>query len=463
MPADASPTALLARELAGRLDPRTGVSAPAHAWGVFEQGALVASGGSGDAEAMATRTAFRVASCTKSFTAASALLLADDGLLDLDEPLAEALDVPLRLIGPTGAAPTVRDALSMRAGLPTDDPWADRQESMSDDDFARLLGEGVRVMWTAGERYEYSNLGYAIVGRIIALRARMPFRRVVETRLLEPLGLTETGFDASVGAAGGAIAGFRAAPDGWERLPFTGPGAFSPIGGLFSTVADLSRWCGILAGSIDAGDALAASVSERMRHPHIRILGDPAGSGAWQAYGLGLVVRSDGVRRFLAHSGGYPGFSSFMTWEAGSGAGAVAFENATYAGVTAVVRDAMDAAFDSGVLPEPDAAAAEPWPETVQAAERVRATLATGTLDPDPLFDPCVELDRPFSWRRADLAGLIDAVGGVDRAGVLAHETPARAAWVMRGPTGAIRCSLMMTPHAEPRVQRLDVALLPDG
>ncbi|TPX05857.1 beta-lactamase family protein, partial [Schumannella luteola] len=129
--------------------------------------------------------------------------------LDLEQPLAEALDVPLRMIGRPTSAPTVRDALAMRAGFPTDDPWGDRQESLSDDDFAALLSEGVRMAWPAGRRYEYSNLGYAIVGRIIALRAGMPYRRFVETRLLAPLGLRGTGYTEAVGDA---VTGYRPGP-----------------------------------------------------------------------------------------------------------------------------------------------------------------------------------------------------------------------------------------------------------
>jgi len=451
----------LVSALRQEMQPRLSVRSPAQAWGVFDGARLVHVDGGGEV-ADPAHTAFRIASCTKSFTAASALLLADDGLLDLDEPLADALDVPLRLLGAAGPAPTVRDALSMRAGFPTDDPWADRQESLGDEAFAGLLSDGVRVMWPAGERYEYSNLGYAIVGRIIGVRAGMPFRRVVESRLLDPLGLNETGFDSSVVAAGGAIAGYRAAPDGWEALPFSGPGTFSPIGGLFSTVADLARWCGVLAGTVDSGGVLPASVSERMRHPHVAVAGDPRGPGEWQAYGLGLVLRHDSAgRRFVAHSGGYPGFSSFMTWESSTGVGAIAFENATYAGATLAVRSAMDAAFGSEPAVEPDAVESTPWPETVRAAEALRADLASGRLDDGiALFDDCVDLDRPFAWRRAELTEMIASIGGIDAVGDVTHATPARASWTLDGPDGGIRCSIMLTPHAEPRVQRLDLAVV---
>ena len=182
-----------------------------------------------------------------------------------------------------------------------------------------------------------------------------------------------------------------------------------------------------------------ATLTERMQHPETPVLGDPRGAGPWQAYGLGLVVRADGTgRRFLAHSGGYPGFSSFMTWEAGSGLGAVAFENATYAGVTAAVRAAMDAAFGSAPVGEPAAEAATPWPETVEAAERLRAALADGDARATgTLFDSCVGLDRPFAERRAELAELIADIGGIDRLGPITHDTPARAGWLLHGPRGA--------------------------
>lgn len=458
MPADA---ASLVGALTAEMGPRLGQRSPAQAWGVFEGDRLVHVRAGGGAVRLPAQTAFRIASCTKSFTAASALLLEADGLLDLDEPLASALDVPLRLIGDVGgAAPTVRDALAMRAGLPTDDPWADRQESLDDETFARMLGDGIRMMWPAGGRYEYSNLGYAIVGRIIGLRAGMPYRRVVETRLLEPLGLTGTGFDSTVPAEGGAIPGYRCAPSGWERLAFSGPGAFSPIGGLFSTVEDLARWCGVLAQAGELAGLLPAELTERMQAPETPVAGDPGGDGPWLAYGLGLVVRADSSgRRFVAHSGGYPGFSSFMTWEARSGVGAVAFENATYAGATGAVRAAMDAAFASEAPDEPVTPDAEPWPETVLAAERLRAELAEAMLPDDDRFDSCVGRDKPFEWRRAELDELIEAVGGVDELGPLTHRTPAHAAWTLRGPAGAIRCGILMTPLADIRVQRLDITL----
>ncbi len=450
---------ILTEQLAVHLAPRLGAVTPAHAWGVFDDGRLVHVRGGGMAEADAARTAFRIASCTKSFTAAAALLLAEDGVLDLDEPLADALDVPVRILGPGGPAPTVRDALTMRAGFPTDDPWGDRQEPLPDAAFAELLTRGVRTVWPARARFEYSNLGYAIVGRILGVRAGMPYRRFVETRLLEPLGLTGTGFDASVG---NTITGYRPGPTGWEPLPFSGPGAFSPIGGLFSTVTDLTRWCGVLSGAIDAGEVLPARLVERMRHPATAIAGNTAGDGPWSAYGLGLMVRADGVGRlFVGHSGGYPGFTTRMEWEQGSQLGAVVFENATYTGLTGLTQAVFSAAFGApDAMPaEPTPPAFAPWPETVAAAEAARAAFASGVLPDAELLDDCVALDAPLERRAAALAELVAGIGGVVTVGELEHETPARAHWELHGAHGTLRCGILMTPTARPRIQKLDVAV----
>ncbi len=450
---------LLAEQFVARLAPRLGSITPGHAWGVHEHGRLVHVQGGGLVGADAARTAFRIASCTKSFTAAAALLLADEGLLDLDEPLADALDTPLRILGPDGPAPTVRDALTMRAGFPTDDPWGDRQEPLSHTAFAELLARGVRAVWPAGSHYEYSNLGYAIVGRIIGLRAGAPYRRVVETRLLEPLGLGGTGFDSSVG---NAVTGYRPGPSGWEPLPFSAPGAFSPIGGLFSTVRDLARWCAVLAGSIDAAGVLPAHLTERMRHPDTPIAGDVTGDGPWQAYGLGLMVRSDGAGRlFVGHSGGYPGFTTRMEWEQGSQLGAVVFENASYTGLTGLAHAAFSAAFGSpDAVPAASAPPAfAPWPETVAAAEAARAAFAAGVLPDAELLDACVALDVPLERRAAALTELVAGIGGVVSVGELEHETSARAHWQLRGAHGTLRCGILMTPTAHPRIQKLDVAV----
>src|SRR4051795_1723795 len=96
-------------------------AAPRLAWGVLAGGELV---GGEDVD-----TAYRIASCTKSFTAAALLLLRDRGVLSLDAPITDFVpQAVLRLPSADSPVPSVRMLMSMSGGLPTDDPWADRQE-----------------------------------------------------------------------------------------------------------------------------------------------------------------------------------------------------------------------------------------------------------------------------------------------------------------------------------------------
>src|SRR6476659_860400 len=113
-------------------------SAPRLAWGVLAGGELV---GGDDVD-----TAYRIASCTKSFTAAALLLLRDRDLVDLDGPITDW--VPLLKLRPAGLpVPTLRQLLTMSGGLANDDPWADRQEAMCDEGFDSTCAGGVRLMW----------------------------------------------------------------------------------------------------------------------------------------------------------------------------------------------------------------------------------------------------------------------------------------------------------------------------
>ncbi|HKD89247.1 MAG TPA: serine hydrolase domain-containing protein, partial [Streptosporangiaceae bacterium] len=147
---------------------------PGLAYGVVAGGELVHSGGCGErwtgGPVPDAGTVFRIASMTKSFTATMVLLLRDQGALQLADP-AEGY-VPelsgVRLVSPDCPPITIRHLLTMTAGFTTDDPWGDRQQGLDPAVFARLLSSGgVRSAWAPGTVFEYSNLGYAILGRVI--------------------------------------------------------------------------------------------------------------------------------------------------------------------------------------------------------------------------------------------------------------------------------------------------------
>ncbi len=135
--------------------------APGIAFGVTLGGRLVHSGAFGSVCAEAPAAApnadsvFRVASMTKSFTAAAVLLLRDRGALSLDADIKTYLPEFNASGAPDGAPPlTLRLLLSMNAGLATDDPWGDRQEDIDAAAFGEMLARGFSYIHAPGTRYE---------------------------------------------------------------------------------------------------------------------------------------------------------------------------------------------------------------------------------------------------------------------------------------------------------------------
>jgi CubicO group peptidase (beta-lactamase class C family) len=194
---------------------------------------------------------FRIASMTKSFTAATVLSLRDDGRLALDDPIAIHLPMLASLRGPTADSPpiTIRHLLSMTAGFPTDDPWGDRQQGLDIEAFLGMAARGLSFAWTPGTRWEYSNLGYGLLGRIITAVAGVEYREVVRERLLTPLGMTSTGYLASEAPPARLAHGYVWRDEAFLEDPIEPYGALASMGGVFTTVRDLATW---VAGFIDA-------------------------------------------------------------------------------------------------------------------------------------------------------------------------------------------------------------------
>ncbi|WP_403022504.1 serine hydrolase domain-containing protein [Salinibacterium sp. GXW1014] len=442
-------------------------ASPSAAWGVFDRSGLVHSGSAGALRSGATPgpdTAYRIASCTKSFTAAALLALRDEGRLGLDDPVSahvpEFADVAL----PSADSPaiTLRMLLTMSGGLPTDDPWGDRQESMTEEELNALLAAGLSFDTIPGTTFSYSNLGYALLGRAIETASGTDYRAFVRERFLEPLGLSRTAFESDRYTGDEAAQGARHLDGQWDYVPFSGPGAFSPIGGLFSTVGDLARWAGWLADAFDpagSDERVLRRASRREMQQGQRIV--PGRSEHPMGYGLGLFVEHyENQGPVASHSGGYPGCSAHMRWSTELGLGVVAFENATFSRVPLATTKAFDSLLAT-VRPTRTGFQLERlWPETREAQATVTAFLADWNDDTARgLFTPNVEWDMPYPQRREALAAALRAVGGLTGAPARdeASVAPSQVSWSMPGHTGAVRVHIQLTPERPPRVQSLRV------
>ncbi len=462
---------------------------PAIAYGIVRDGELVHTAGFGHrslgAPAPDERTVFRIASMSKSFTASAILLLRDAGTLSLDDPAATYVpELAGWVNGAADAGPlTIRHLLTMTAGFPTDDPWGDRQQGLPLDEFDALLARGVSFNWAPGTRFEYSNLGYAILGRVIAAAAGGPYDEFIRTRLLAPLRMSRTGFAAEEFTAAERATGYRRGPDGWQEVPFDPYGAFAPMGGVFSCVADLATWSAGFAAAFPPDGAasraphpLAAASRRQMQLPQAvtgwrapdRIPGGPPVAPAY--YGFGLFVDEDpALGRVVSHSGGYPGFGSNMRWHPATGLAVIALGNGTYSAMHSLAELVLKAllspspAYQVALAPATPVAGG-PWPQTLAAADAVNALLKDwDDAAADALFTENVALDRPYRERRGDLALLRGRIGAfdVDAGRPAESDTPAQRRWWLAGERGTVAVTIQLNPERPPRVQSLTFAVPP--
>jgi CubicO group peptidase (beta-lactamase class C family) len=451
---------------------------PTIAYGVVVDGELVHVGGIADDghDVPGADHVFRIASMTKSFTAATIVLLRDEGELRLDDPVEMHVPELENLALPTADSPalTIRHLLTMSGGLPTDDPWADRQESMTSAEFDELLRTRLAFIAAPGTTFEYSNLGYSILGRVISNVAGTSYQEAVRTRFLQPLDMAQSTFDVFAVPDDRRMQGYRRVDGAWSPEPFTAPGEFSALGGLCSTVRDLSRWVGWLASAarhVGPTAPLSPASRREMMQQHRSIapaalLSVSEGTIELTAagYGFGLVVEQH--PRFgdiASHSGGYPGFGSHMRWHLATGTGVIALSNGTYSGMTRPASLALDAALHSFKAPS---RSVSPWSATWTTRRQVQRLLREWDDDlADELFADNVDLDEPRDRRRAAIAQAVDRVGPpvADVDDVIESQTAAALSWVTTCQRGSLRVSITMTPHEQPLLQTLSVRAVPNA
>ena len=415
-------------------------------------------------------TAFRIASCTKSFTAAMLLILRDRGKLDLDSPITAFVPAFVSTAPSSDpVTPTIRMLMTMSAGLPTDDPWGDRQESMTNAELTLLLRAGIPFVADPGTGFEYSNLGYVLLGQVIESVTGQPYITTVNSELLDPLGLTSTGYSRSDESSSALARGYRKSDGQWLGLPFSGPGVFSPMAGLFSTPHDLAKWARWLASALDPENVqpgpLSPASRREMQQIHRSIAAEPSeqhGPPKEHGYGFGLFVDKDPVwGTTVYHSGGYPGFSTHMRWNSSAGIGIVGFENASYSGAKIPVTEALDLAVRHLGRRVDDPL---PWPETLALKDAAESLILQWSDDTaDRIFANNVALDIPYEERTRVIAHAINNVGGLhltrfDRSPESKGDSPAHLVWYMPGQHGRLRCEIRLAPTTPAAIQTFTVA-----
>jgi CubicO group peptidase (beta-lactamase class C family) len=424
-----------------------------------------------------TSSVFRIASMTKSFTALAILQLRDGGQIALDTPAERYIPELVGLRYPTSDAPriTVRHLLTHSAGFPEDNPWGDQQLAATDEDLARMLRTGVPFSNVPGVAYEYSNVGFALLGRIVQNVSGLPYAQYIHERVLRPLGMTSTTMQARDVPANRLAHGYRVRDGEWiEEAPLP-DGSFGAMGGMLTSAADLSRWVALMLDAWPPRDGAESPVLRRSslremqqvgRMRPTSVLRDTTTdalslSAGGYGYGLGLT-QTCAFGQVIAHSGGLPGFGSMMRWLPDHGVGIIALGNRTYTPWGGTVDQALALLAETGAL-QPR----EPQPSPVLLAMRAQVTQLVQSWDQglaDRTAAMNLFLDEPGPRRAAAIAQLRDAAGGQCRNdGPFVVENALRGQWRMQCATGALRVGITLAPTEPARVQQLTVTAMPDG
>ena len=251
------------------------------------------------------RSQFRLASVSKQFVGTAILLLAEDGVLDYDDPITRYLPELSRI----GEGITIRQLLQHTGGLPdyyealtaaTGDEWPTNEDAV---EFFADWGE---PLFPPGERWEYSNPGYEMLAAIVARATEMPFSAFMDERIFEPLGMKNTlVFDERDPEIPYRAFGYSKGEGGAFILDDEDPLNFlTGSGGIYSTVEDLVLWDQALYGD----DLVPTSTLGLAFAPAV------FNSGETYPYGFGWGVGSDpSLGVVQRHSGGWVGFSTFIS------------------------------------------------------------------------------------------------------------------------------------------------------
>jgi D-alanyl-D-alanine-carboxypeptidase/D-alanyl-D-alanine-endopeptidase len=252
---------------------------------------------------------WEIGSITKVFTGLLFAEMSIRGEVALDDHIGRYLPDPVtaRLPAPD-LQPTLIHLATHTAGLPRV-PWAIlRQVKGSDDPYARLTEEqifaclGPNTSRPRRSRLHYSNYGMGLLGHLLARAAGVPFERLMEERLLAPLGMPATGV-GTCGASATPVPGFR---KGRPTPPWTF-GALGGAGALRSTPADLLTFA---RACLDPPPGTLGEAFDLARRPFHR------GRLPFVAQGLGWMLRLRDRRRRPAeicwHDGGTYGGSAFL-------------------------------------------------------------------------------------------------------------------------------------------------------
>lgn len=452
---------------------------PALVWGLVVDGKLVHTGQTGYTnvskknEATA-KSVFRIASMSKSFAAMAILKLRDEGKLNLDDAASRYIPQMKKLKYLTSDARpiSVRDLLTHAAGFPEDNPWGDRQLADSDAELMRLIEQGVSFSNVPGVAYEYSNLGFALLGRIISNVSKKPYQQYITENILKPLDMNNTYWEYTKVPGEKLAHGYRRVNGEWKEEALLHDGSYGAMGGMLTTIEDFAKYVAFHQSAWppnnapDKGPVKRSSLREmqqpsnfgglnpNFKYPNGRVCATVS------AYGYGLAwLRDCQERVYVGHSGGLPGFGSQWRFLPDYGVGIISFANLTYAGTGTVNLQVLDTVI----------ALAQLKPRTVVVSpilhqrknELGRLLPNWAGAEKSGIFAENFFADYSIDSLKKEAATVFDKVGKISGVGEMKALNQLRGSFFINGENGNAEIWFTLTPENPALIQEYRIRFVP--
>jgi CubicO group peptidase (beta-lactamase class C family) len=404
---------------------------------------------------------------TKSFTAMAIIKLRDEGRLSLEDPAANYLPELKNLTYLTEDAPqvTIFNLLTMTSGLPEDNPWGDRQLEISDKDLKGLIDEGISFSNVPSFQYEYSNLGYSMLGSIVSRVSGIPYQDYITESILKPLGMQQTRWEYAEIPDTLLAVGYRWENEIWKPEPILHDGAFGAMAGLITSIDDFSKYVSFLLSvwppqdGPERGPVRRSSVREmqQMFNPKLYtesngLDGNPCPLMYGYGYGFRVIQDCKDILE-VGHGGGLPGFGSNYMIYPDHGIGIISFSNRTYTGsqlynanfelIEELVEEDL---FKPRILPVSNILA--------QRKDQIMELIESWDpeLEKEILADNFY-LDKSKEDRMEEVGRILSDAGNIISVGPVIPENQLRGEFILQGESGSVRLHFTLTPERDPKIQ----------
>lgn len=413
------------------------------------------------------RSVFRIASMSKSFTALAILKLQEKGKLLVTEPAQNYLPELKSLTYLTADASliTIENLMTMTSGLPEDNPWADRQLDMTEKEFTELLKGGFSLSNNPSTTYEYSNLGYAMLGRIITNVSGIPYQEYIKENIFDALKMNNTYWEYSEVPDSLLAQGYRYHNGKWIEEPMLHDGAFGSIGGIITSIKDFSKYVSYLLSAYPYKDdaeygPVKRSLLRDMQRTRVTRLapdevdedGNPCSMVLGYAYGLRTELACDGFKN-IGHSGGLPGFGSHFYILPDYGLGIISFANLTYAGPWKADDQVIHLLRKNNII-QPHSLSVSEILKTRQKQLVQLLKNREGDLEEEILAENFY-LDKSHEQRLKEIETTLTQAGEIISAETISPQNQLRGTFILSCSKQNVEVYFTLTPEKNPKIQYL--------